>query len=321
MTNNRPTVSIILPVYKEPLSYFDKAYQSIVNQTYQSIEIIVIIDNPDLKEAIEYFSKAEIQYPHTRLVINEKNIGLIETLNKGLSLAAGRYIARMDSDDISLPTRIDEQLRFLELHSLDLVGGYAELIDQDSNSLGTWKMPLSKRGIHMLTKYHTPALHPTWLCKKDALVKVSGYRGIKHAEDHDLLARLLLAGFSIGNYPKVVIKYRINPQSISNLNSHWAYWGRIFVGSHFTLKSLNEVTQQQFEEFISTKLDQEKNDPRNYFHQLQKELLQLNLLASLKLIMKLMTKLPAICVRLKYKIFIKGVFFLDSTLFHKNQMR
>lgn len=320
MTESHPLVSIILPVYKEPKAYFTDSYLSIINQTCNSIEIIVIIDNPDHLEAIDYFTEASKFHTNTRLVINKKNIGLIETLNKGLSLANGAYVARMDSDDISMTTRIEEQLKFLKRHSLDLVGGYAELIDPQSNTIGTWKMPLSKRGIRMLTKYHTPALHPTWLCKKSVLNQLKGYRDIKHVEDHDLLARAQLAGFTIGNYPSIVIKYRINPQSVSNLNSHWAYWGRIFVGVHFKSKTLNNISSKDFEKYIKSKINVEVDDPRAKVLRLREELKNLKLINSLKTSLTLMMILPSLLIRLKFKSLIKISFLLDRTICLKSQM-
>ena len=103
-------VSVILSAYNEEERWFREAVESIINQSYENFELILILDNPNntLLEGIinEYVNK------DNRIIYikNEKNLGLVKSLNKGLSYCRGEYIARMDADDISLPERIEEEL-------------------------------------------------------------------------------------------------------------------------------------------------------------------------------------------------------------------
>ena len=111
---NRPKVSVVMSFYKEPLQWMNLALDSILDQTFRDFEIILICDNPDYKEGIAYAQKRAEQDSRVRLIINDTNIGLTKSLNKGIRLAEGKYIARMDADDIAFPQRFEKQVEFLE---------------------------------------------------------------------------------------------------------------------------------------------------------------------------------------------------------------
>jgi glycosyltransferase involved in cell wall biosynthesis len=312
MKKDKPLITTILPVYKEPFEFFTKAYQSIVGQNYPNLEIIIIIDNPQNNEAVNYFTKASKENEQTKLIINEKNLGLIRSLNKGLDISKGQYIARMDSDDVSLPKRFEKQLDYLINNSFDIVGGFAETIDLKSKKVGIWKMPTTSLGVKFLTRYHTPSLHPTWLCKAEVLKQVHGYREIKHAEDHDLLARALLSGHRVGNAPFPVIQYRINPESVSNKNSQWAYWGRVLIGRQFVSKTLEKLTEESFNNYIEKKLRTERVDPRQHYNLLIKSLLGFKPLLAAKSLISISKSPSSTLSRVKNKIIIKSILFLDK---------
>ncbi|MEC7276592.1 MAG: glycosyltransferase [Bdellovibrionota bacterium] len=321
MRTNSPLVSIILPVYKEPPEFFENSYNSLNSQSYKNLEIIVILDNPEHHKAIEYFSTAAKNNLNTHFYINEENLGLIKTLNIGINIAKGEFIARMDSDDISMPSRIKNQLSYLQENSLDFVGGFANTIDSQSSFIGNWKMPVTPNGIREFTKYHTPVLHPTWLCKTKVLKILQGYREIKHVEDHDLVARAILEGFNIGNLPEQVIQYRINPESISNTNSQWAYWGRVFIGLCFSDRTLNQITKSDFEDFIEHKISLEYDDPRKNYHLLVQSFKRVQFISFLESFFKLIKSLPQVIIRIRNKFMIKYILLKDginsSWLFRK----
>ena len=107
-----PKVSIIMPVYNTA-SFLKEAIESILSQTYSNFEFIIINDGStdSSKSIIESFND-----PRIKVINNEHNIGIIATRNKGLTYAQGEYIACMDSDDISLPTRIEKQVKYFLTH-------------------------------------------------------------------------------------------------------------------------------------------------------------------------------------------------------------
>lgn len=107
-----PEISVVMPVYNAS-QYLAEAIESIVSQTFTDWELIIIDDGStdDSKLIIKRYAQSD---KRIRYYKNEQNMGVIRTLNKGINLSTGKYIARMDADDISLPTRFDTQYRFLE---------------------------------------------------------------------------------------------------------------------------------------------------------------------------------------------------------------
>ena len=102
--------------YKEPLHWIREAMESILNQSFKDFEAIIICDNPDYEEAVSYIEHLQENDQRIRLICNPKNIGLTRSLNMGIDLAAGEYIARMDADDIALPLRLERQVAFMDSH-------------------------------------------------------------------------------------------------------------------------------------------------------------------------------------------------------------
>ena len=94
-------ISVVMSTYKEPIEYIEQSINSILNQTYRDIEFVIIVDNPDNAEHIEYIQNRMSGDSRIKLSINEKNCGLTESLNRAIALARGTFIARMDADDIA----------------------------------------------------------------------------------------------------------------------------------------------------------------------------------------------------------------------------
>ena len=108
-----PKISVLMSVYNEPIDWMRQAIESILNQTYKDFEFIIVNDNPEREE--NQFVLNEYRNKDSRIIIlcNEHNIGLTKSLNKGLTVANGEYIARMDADDIALPKRFEKQALYL----------------------------------------------------------------------------------------------------------------------------------------------------------------------------------------------------------------
>ena len=109
-------VSILLPLYNEELLIANRAINSICNQTYSNLEVILLLDNPNnihLRDLMLEFAQKDYRM---RCIFNETNLGLPKTLNRGIDVAQGEYIARMDADDVSYPERIEKQLNYMLLH-------------------------------------------------------------------------------------------------------------------------------------------------------------------------------------------------------------
>lgn len=213
---NNPEISVLMSVYNGE-KYLKEAIKSVLTQTFEDFEFLIINDGSTDKseDIIESFKDSRI-----RLINNEKNEGLIFSLNKGLKIAMGKYIARLDCDDISLPQRLEKQYRFLEKNSeISLLGSWAELINENGSKIGTRKeLPLDYYSIKFHLFYGNPLMHSSIFFRKEIIGKLEGYdEKYKYAEDYELYTRLVKK-YKIINLPEVLIKFRIHNKSIGQVS-------------------------------------------------------------------------------------------------------
>ena len=211
--------SVIMATYKESIQCLKQSIESIINQTYNDFEFIIILDNPDNKEHIAFINDYACKDERIKFYINDKNMGLTNTLNRGLELAEGKYICRMDADDISELYRMEHQKKYLEENDFDLIGGISQMIDEDGNTIySIKKVPTDFKKIKKCIKYNQVISHPTWFGKKEVFDKLNGYRNMPLCEDYDFTLRAILQGFKISNVNECVLKYRMTKDSISRSN-------------------------------------------------------------------------------------------------------
>lgn len=212
-------ISVIMSTYKEDERLLRESIESILNQTYRDFEYIIILDYPDNdihKSVIEEYAFKDNRI---HFYINEKNMGLTDSLNRGLSLCHGEYIARMDADDISLPNRLERQMKYLEKNHYDLIGGITEMINENGSLLYSIKsVPTDPKKINKALRYSQCIAHPTWLGRKEVFEKNAGYRHMPLCEDYDFTLRAVLNGFVVSNLNEAVLKYRMTSNSISRSN-------------------------------------------------------------------------------------------------------
>jgi len=214
----KPAISVLMTSYNEEL-YIKDALNSILAQTFTDFEIIIIDDgSQDLTCDIV----AEIAKADDRIVFykNELNIGIFPSLNKGLELARGRYIVKMDSDDWSYPDRIEKQFAFMEAHpDVVISGGSMEVCDSELNVLNKRAYNLTDEAVRMKLFRYSPFCHPTTIYRRDAALKAKGYNeALLAAGDYDFYFRIGVYG-KFANLSDVLLKYRSNPGSISHTKS------------------------------------------------------------------------------------------------------
>jgi len=194
-------ISVILPVYNGE-DFLDEAINSILNQIYRNFELIIINDSStDSSESI-ILKYADID---KRIVPirNESNKGLIFSLNKALTKAKGKYIARMDQDDISLPDRLKIQYNYLSLHhDIDLCGSWIQVFSKDINYIH--KYPVEDKEIKSKFLFENPIAHPSVMFRKKSIKKYKNYKDI---EDY---ATWLLNSHRLKyhNIDRVLLNYR-----------------------------------------------------------------------------------------------------------------
>ncbi len=202
-----PLVSILMPVYKTA-AFLKEAVDSILTQSFTDFELIVLNDcSPDNADEIldAYTDPRIVRYK------GEKNVGLSNVLNVGIEMARGKFIARMDSDDLSMPDRLRVQVDYLEVHpEVDLVSVGMRLFGAKE---GVWVREQNPEKVKINALFHSPVLHASSMWRKDRFdEKALRFRQeMVPAEDYDLWVRALVKGLTLVNLPVVLYQYRIHP--------------------------------------------------------------------------------------------------------------
>jgi glycosyltransferase involved in cell wall biosynthesis len=204
--------SLLLPVYRgDSAAHFAKAFSSSVGeQTRPPAEVVVVRDGPvrsDLSRALAE-SVAASPVP-VRVLALEENVGLARALTRGLRECAHDIVARMDADDISLPTRFEAQLPLLE-SGRDLVGTGMYEFDQVSRIVGRRTPPVDEDEIRAVARFRDPFNHPTVVYRRSAVLAAGGYRDLRLMEDYWLFARMIQAGARVANVPDPLLMYRVD---------------------------------------------------------------------------------------------------------------
>ena len=208
-----PAISVVMPVYNaEP--FVAETMDSILGQTFRDFEFVCINDgSKDGSLAIlERYAK---QDPRVR-VISRPNTGLVPALNEGLELSRGRYIARIDSDDLSAPNRFALQFARMEAEpALVALGSNADAMDEQGNLLGAYDNPLTHEEIERAHLAGMSSIHhPAVMMRADAVRRVGGYRKETWpCEDYDLWMRLGEVG-RLANLPERLLTKRLMAGSI-----------------------------------------------------------------------------------------------------------
>lgn len=260
-------ISVIMSTYKESELQLRQSIESILNQTYEDFEYIIILDCPDNqlhKTIIESYKEKD---PRVRFYINEMNIGLANSLNKGIQLANGEFIARMDADDISLPDRFKDQLKYIQDKNYDLIGGITQMIDENGDLIySIQKVPTNYDKIKKILKYGQCIAHPTWFGKKVVFETLNGYRKIPLCEDYDFTLRAVLSEYKISNLNKVVLQYRMTNNSISRQNLFEQYLYMTYITKQYKKGKISDIKKAK-------KYVEDKNDLKQ-----SKKYLQANIL-------------------------------------------
>ncbi len=210
-----PKVTVLMPVYNGA-QYLHEAIDSILNQTFADFEFLIINDGSTdgSLDIIKSYNDNRI-----KLVNNETNLGIVETLNKGIKQARGKYIARMDCDDISMPERLEKQVKFLEVNpEISVVASHIILIDKNGKEFDYWKQDMETRTVKEISHFlaiENCIAHPTVMMDR-SVVSIIGYnKRFKNSEDWALWLILIAAGYKIAKLDEIHLKYRIHTGSIS----------------------------------------------------------------------------------------------------------
>lgn len=219
-----PKISVIMPTYNAE-KYLREAMDSILAQSFKDFELIVINDcSADGTEQIV------LSYQDPRIVYlkNEKNLGVAGTLNRGLQVAKGKYIARMDSDDRSVPERFEKQLAYLEENPNAVLCGSRVTIFTDAGEQHLALYPTQDRQIRTGLLFGCPLAHPSVMIRKSVMDEhgLQYEEAFEKVEDYRLWTRLSECG-QLCNLPEPLLYYRKHPGQVCATSSQAQYEGKL----------------------------------------------------------------------------------------------
>lgn len=215
MNTQKHIISVLLPVYNGG-TYLRGAIESILNQTYGDFELLLINDGStdNSEEIILSFSDPRIRY-----IKNEANLGLIKTLNKGIELSEGKYIARMDADDVSLPGRFKKQVEFMEANPGIGVAGseYYSFSETKFKKVRAFTEPEVLRSLLI---FKSCLCHPSVIIRKSVLIEnnIRFNENYKHVEDYEFWVQLSKVT-KLSNVKGFLLKYRTHDAQVSNIHT------------------------------------------------------------------------------------------------------
>lgn len=211
--------SVLMSVYhKADAAAFDTALQSIEEQTVPSDDIVVVCDGPLTPALDAVLEKYDTLYPHTLHIVRlETNVGIGAAANIGLQHCKHNLVAKMDADDIAVPTRCERQLaRFEQCPELTVLGGYIAEFDTDPQCPSVLRtVPLTNEEIRAFAHRRQPFNNPSVMYRRDAVLHVGGYHDMRRSEDFDLYVRLLHAGYYCENLDEVLVNMRVDNDALS----------------------------------------------------------------------------------------------------------
>jgi glycosyltransferase involved in cell wall biosynthesis len=214
-------VSVIMTYFNEPANLLKRSVSSILNQTFQDFEFIVIAGNPGNTSGNEYMKEVSAGNSKIIFQVAEKKLLMTVCLNRAIRLATGQYIALQESDDESLPVRLEKELAVIESdENVDVVGtAIAYINDADKKLIVTRFYPENPRKAF---NQYTAIAHPTFLLKRELFDKYGYYdesEEVRHSPDHDLWCRWLIQGARMHNIPEVLFNYYQSETNGRNKNA------------------------------------------------------------------------------------------------------
>ena len=213
----KPFVTVLMPVYNGG-EYLKTSVRSVLNQTYKDFEFLIINDcsTDNSVKIIESFND-------NRIVIhnNEKNLGQTKSLNIGLRLAKGKYVARMDADDMAYPMWLEKLVNYVKEHpAYAAVGTSAVVIDSKGRQKEIRRAPISSHEIIFCIFFAPPIYHVSVLLNKDMIIENGGYdEEFKITQDYELWSSLIRNGYCLLNIPDILVAYRVHSNSIGFIES------------------------------------------------------------------------------------------------------
>ena len=239
-----PKVTVIIPAYNAE-KYICEAIDSVLGQTFRDFELIVLNDcsRDGTEDLILGYDDPRLVY-----VKNQQNMGVAATLNRGLALAKGEYVARMDADDISLPQRLEKQVQYLDAHpEVAVLGTDVETFDENGPLHTGWSATDPKQ-MKVDLLFSCGLAHPSVMMCRNVVTELGGYdSAFEGLEDYHLWFRVSQE-HGVTTLPDLLFRYRVHSAQVTK-NPSEKYYHRLRMLKDLQLKALgieDETVQEQF---------------------------------------------------------------------------
>ena len=207
----KPIITVLISVYNGE-KYLKEAIDSILNQTFKDFEFLIINDasTDNSEEILKNYKDSRI-----KIIFNKKNLGLTKSINKGLKIAKGEYIARQDADDVSSSERLEKQVRFLDTYpDYAAVGSFTKIIDEKSKVICQLERPVYFQEIKRALMLDNCITHGSVMIRKKCLLEVGFYdEAMKRSQDYELWLRLS-EKYKLANLPEYLYSWREHKENI-----------------------------------------------------------------------------------------------------------
>ncbi len=230
----QPEISVLMSVYNETETDLKQAIESILEQSFEDFEFIIVLDNPSsdmLERIIRQYQKKD---KRITFIKNNKNRGLAASLNRGLAVAKGRYIARMDADDIAVKERFEKQYAYMKSHpEIDFLFSWSHFSDESGKMLPERILPkdINTKGIFEKRNYF---IHPTLMAKREVLTKERYDERFLRSQDFELWMRTL------PKYRFWVMREKLLHHKIPNSADYKGRTRKMKIMTSWAMKGLNK---------------------------------------------------------------------------------
>lgn len=203
--NRNPAITVLMTIYQDK-DYLAEAVRSILNQSYRNFEFLIIAEPETPEESLRMIRAFHDK--RIRLVINKKHLGFSNSLNKGIEIARGKYIARMDADDFSMKNRILSQVIYMKFHpNISVCGSNVQYINEKGKLLYKSGVPLLPKEITVWLHFSNAIHHPTIMARKE-IFRTNKYKS-QPAEDYELWTRICTK-YKMANLHFCLLKRRMH---------------------------------------------------------------------------------------------------------------
>ena len=279
--NNEPLVSVIMPAYNDREAFLRESIESILNQTYQNLELIIADDSTEKisRDIIDEYAATDSRI---RIVRSPERMGVCKALNKAIAEAKGEFIAHMDADDVSMPNRLECQIPLFTTSTIAVVGGQVDIINENSEQTGSIsQITCSEEEIKKSFSLGQPQIsNPTSIVRRSVFVELGGYEELyRCSEDYDFWYRVATFGYSFVNTNEVVLHYRIHSSNahtrLAQIQSKLCCMTLLKYGASYSQR-LNSNLYNLLENFVRKdffcKLYLKQKDQNSHFSRIIKKL-------------------------------------------------